>query len=243
MSQFTFVTNTSATVSDGFDIDNRVSTMSDPMTCGIDDFTSPSGTPGIDNQFSALVAAINLATNNVLQTDIHNAINNGQLLISVSVQHVDDPMNDPCVDVVFRKVHGTALVGTDGFLNPNQTFDVVATAPVSTVHASLVNGVIDVAPFTLALPVNILDADFVINLHNAHLRLTLAADGSMTGLMGGGIEVSEISTIASGLTIGTDLRDQAVSLAQANADLVFDGSTCAQISAAFSFNAVPAFVN
>ena len=45
-------------VSEGFDIDQHVSSSGDPIGCRHADFTSPSGVPGIDNQMATLVPLI-----------------------------------------------------------------------------------------------------------------------------------------------------------------------------------------
>jgi hypothetical protein len=232
-------------VSQGFDLDGRVSTESDSMSCNQADYTAPDGTAGIDNQASILFDAIDAATNNALTPAVQTAINNGQLLLTISLEHVDDPMNDPCIDVVFRKVTGMALVGTNGMLTPNQTFDVEPMQPTSTVHAAIVNGVVDAGPFELSLPITVLTANFTITVHNAHLRLQVAADGSLSGLVGGGISVADVIMIASGLKIGADTIDTIATTIRGVADLQFDAMAgeCQQVSATIGVQTVPAFVN
>ncbi len=241
----TFARADEANVSAGFDLDGRVSDRGDFDSCRKADFTSPDGTPGIDNQISELLPIIEMQTGGLRLDDVlQTAINNGQLLIALEVLDLDDPMNDPCVTVRLRPVVGMPLIGTDGRVLPGQTFDVSPDGEVSTVEgARLVDGVLEVGPAPVALPVQILDARFTLHVEDARMRLERQDDGSWQGALGGGISVAEMIQVAQGLTIPSDLMGAVNLVLRTNADLARDESgDCQQISATLVVDGVTAFL-
>lgn len=243
MTQFTFARQRPMGVSAGFDLDGRVTPAGDTMSCGRPDFTDPDGVAGIDNQFAEVIAVIDQLTTNAVDPLVQAAINNGQILMGVVLEHVDDTQNDPCVELVLQSVQGQATVGSDGFLDRGQTFDAIPGNAPSRTHASIRNGVVEAGPFELALPVTVLDARFTLNLHNAHVRLTLGKDRAMTGLIGGGISVEEMSATVGTLTIPSGQMSAFRGIIRNVADLNRVGTRCEQFSAAMTFQARGAFVN
>jgi hypothetical protein len=234
-----------ANVSEGFDLDGRVSDRADLESCRKPDFTAPDGTPGIDNQIARLLPIIEMQTGGLRLDDVlQTAIDNGQLLIAFELLGVDDPMNDPCVTVRLRPVVGTPLLGTDGRVLPGQTFDVAPEGEVSTIEgARIVDGVLEVGPASIALPVQVLDARFTLHVEKAHVRLERRPDGSWRGLLGGGISVEEMIQIATGLNIPSSLMGAVMLVLRSNADLARDeAGDCQQISATLVVDGVPAFL-
>lgn len=241
----TFARADEADVSAGFDLDGRVSDRGDFESCRKADFTSPDGTPGIDNQVSQLLPIIEMQTGGLRLDDVlQTAIDNGQLLIALELLDLDDPMNDPCVTVRMRPVVGTPLIGTDGRVLPGQTFDISPDAEVSTVEgARLVDGVLEVGPASMALPVQILDARFTLDVEDARVRLERQDDGSWQGALGGGISVEQMIQVAQGLNIPSDLMGAVMLVLRTNADLARDESgDCQQISATLLVDGVTAFL-
>lgn len=233
-----------AGVSPGFNLDGRVSGSDDATSCRRRDLTSPDGETGIDNQFSLLVPALETATAGALPALLQAAINNGQLMMAVSVEGMDDRRNDPCVNLVFRRVAGSPFVGSDNRIDPGQTFDTMHTEPVTRVSARLRNGVIEAGPFFLGLPFAALDARFTIPLSGARVRIRIKDDDTFEGVIGGSIPASEIITISQGLTIGGELMGLVRTLVNSLVDLDPDANgNCRAISAAVGFEARPAFVN
>ncbi len=231
-------------VSPGFDLDGRVSGSDDTSSCRRRDLTSPEGTPGIDNQFSLLVPALETATAGALPALLQAAINNGQLMIAISIEGLDDRLNDPCVTLVFSRVQGSPFVGSDMRIDPGQTFDTMRSETITRVSARMRDGVVEAGPFFLPLPFAALDARFIIPLSNARVRLRLKDDDTFEGVVGGGIPAGEIITIARGLTIGGDLMSLVQRLVSSLVDLDPDADgNCRSISAALGFEARPAFVN
>lgn len=231
-------------VSPGFDLDGRVSGSDDVSSCRRRDLTSPDGVTGIDNQFSLLVPALETATAGALPALLQAAINNGQLMIALSVEGLDDRVNDPCVTLVFRRVQGSPFVGSDMRIDPGQTFDTMRDQAVTRVSARLRNGVIEAGPFFLPLPFAALDARFTIPLSGARIRLRLKDDDTFDGVIGGAIPATEIITISQGLTIGGELMGLVQRLVNSLVDLDPDAAgNCRSLSAAIGFDARPAFVN
>jgi hypothetical protein len=233
-------------ISEGFDLDGRVSDRSDTIACGRADFTTPGGTPGIDNQIARLVPLVEMQAGGVSLDDIlETAINNGQMLIAIELDDLDDELNDSCVTVQFRPLMGTPSLGTDGLIEIGQTFDARTGGIVSRVEgARLVNGVLDAGPAELSLPVTILDASFVLHVHDALVHIEIDAEGNYTGAFGGGIDIAEMITVSQSLNVPSDLMGAVMLLLNNNADLARDPETnrCGQISATLLFESVPAFV-
>jgi hypothetical protein len=232
-------------VSDGFDLDGRVSDRGDAQTCRKSDFTASDGRTGIDNQISQLLPIIEEQTGGLRLDDVlQTAIDNGQLLIAIELIGVDDPMNDPCVTVRLRPVVGTPLLGTDGRVLPGQTFDLQPDGEVTTVEgATLTDGVLELGPAPVALPVQILDARFTLHVQDSRVRLVRADDGTWQGELGGGISVDEMIMVAQGLTIPPDLMGAVMLVLRTYADLARDqDGDCQSISATLAVDGVTAFL-
>lgn len=240
-----FAQQMAGNVSEGFDLDGYTASRGDPKTCGHASFTSPSGTPGIDNAVSAVIPTINQLTNDAFSGELQDAINNGMLLFGIGLSHVDDQKNDGCVDLTFVRLTGQPSIGTDKLLDANQTFDTDHMGPVSKAKGTIKNGVLTAGPFELALPVRILDANFVLNVHNAHITMKLGNDNELTGVLGGGILVEDMLTNLMKYAIGNDLKKMLPDLLNGIADLDQDPMTmkCRQFSVAMTYTAKAAFIN
>lgn len=232
-------------VSEGFDVDDRVGP--DPASaCRQRDYRDAEGRTGIDNQLTVLVPALEMQVGEgTLQGLLQSAINNGQLLIAITLDGVDDLRNDDCVAVTVQTLTGMPLLGTDGFLLDGQTLDRSPDSPDTRYEgARIVDGVVETGPFDFPLPVAILDARFVLDLHGARIRARIHEDGSMTGVIGGGIDNEQILEITSGLNIPPELMDMVASFVALIADLAPDADGhCGRFSAAITFDAIPGFVN
>lgn len=231
-------------VSLGFNLDGRVSGADDALSCRRRDLTAPDGTVGVDNQFSLLVPALDTATAGALDAAIQGAINNGQLMVAVTIEGLDNRLNDPCVSLVFRRVQGRPFVGSDSRIDPGQTFDTIRGEPVSRVTGRMRNGVIEAGPFPLGLPVAVLDARFVIPRQDARVRIRWRADDTFEGLIGGGIPAAQMIATTQTLTIGSDLMGLVRRLILSITDMDPDADgNCRSFSAAVSFEGRAAFVN
>lgn len=230
-------------VAEGFDLDDRVSPIGESATCRQADLTSPSGERGIDNQLARLVPLVDQMTGGALDGAIQGAINNGQMLVTVTVDGVDDMCNDPAVDVQLRRVSGMPFVGSDMLVDPGQTFDVMRDTPSARTTGRIVNGVLETDPANLPLPIAILDARFVLNFYDARLRLAINTNGDGAGLIGGGISLAEFTSVVEDLTIPSALMMTVKGALALYADLDRNAmGKCERISGAMRLMARPAFV-
>jgi hypothetical protein len=111
-------------VAPGFDVDGRVSDSSDSLSCGKDDFVDPDGVPGIDNQLAPLVPEVEKLVGNAVDGLVQGAINDGQLVILMEMENVDDLTNDECVNLAVQVgVKKRPSLGTDGVIEAYQTFE------------------------------------------------------------------------------------------------------------------------
>lgn len=230
----------------GFDLDGRVSDDSDSLTCGKKDFIDEAGKPGIDNQLAPLVPEVEKLVGNAVDGLIQGSINDGQLVILMEMENVDDPQNDDCVQFSVQVGEKRRPnLGTDGIIESYQTFTPDATAEKSHVSAAkIADGVFLSGPFSLAIPLAIFDVAFTVHVQDARFRFTIDEEGNMKGFLGGGILPQEI-TDGVGQGAGTeDLIPQIKVALDANTDLAFNDDTgkCEQLSATLEFTAVPAFV-
>lgn len=233
-----------STVADGFDLDGRVSTAGDAQGCRQSDFTSPDGTPGIDNQVARLLPVVDMMTGGAVDGLVQAAVNNGQLLIAITLDGLDDPQNDQCVNVTVQRVQGMPFVGSDMRLDPGQTFDVAREDPPTRTTARIRNGVIEAGPFDLPLPFAALDARFILDLRGARIRAAMRPDGSLSGIIGGGVPAVPFGETLIRYGIGADLQQTLVGTLRLFSDLApNDSGMCTQISAGLRFETRTAFVN
>src|SRR5687768_14774767 len=122
-------------VSDGFDLDGVDGGLEG---CGIADFTSPDGVPGVDNAFARMIPALELTEAAAVEPLIQDAINSGQLLLLVELAGVDDTAEDECVDVGLMRGAGEALVGGDVLLVSGQTLEVDASVEPAWVERAVI---------------------------------------------------------------------------------------------------------
>lgn len=231
-------------VSDGFDLDDHDSAPGDPIGCGRQDYTAPDGRHGVDNQLALLIPVVDSMTGGALDGAIQTAINNGQLLMTVTLEGLDNRCDDPSVTMLFRRVTGMPFVGSDMRVDPGQTFDQTRDLPVTRANGRVVGGVFTSDAVNIPLPVEVLDARFTLNLYGARMRLRFDDNGGAEGIIGGGISISEFTTTAEMFNIPTALRGAIGTTMRLVSDLApnADGR-CQQLSAAVSATLRPAFVN
>ncbi len=232
-------------VSRGFDLDGRVSGDSDMASCNQTDFTSPEGTPGVDNQFSVLANTLANIAGDAVQGLIRGAINDGTLLILLRLDGVDGLADDPCVDVTLVPGVGKPLVGTDGMVLQGQTFDPDPATPPSTVRCGTIkDGVLQAGPFEALLPFQVLQVRGVLRIHETRLRAELGEDGGMKVLLGANVEVAQVSALAhtDGAFSASNVELVDVVLASI-ADAAPDSTgKCQQISTAITLELTRAFL-
>jgi hypothetical protein len=248
---FARILDEDARVAEGLNIDGVNSTDGDLESCGKKVYTSPEGDVGVDNQFGGLLPVIEskVGSENLGQL-LATAIANGQLLVLLSIEGLDDPTNDDEVTVKLAAGTGLPLLDSKGKFITYQSFGLDReTAPVSTLPGKVTNGVLDVGPGEAVLPVRVLDAKFNLNLHGARGRFVLTPEArggglSMNGMISGGLVTAEFKGIVEKLNIKQDVISAAVTLVALVADLGYsdESGTCTQVSAALKIETTPAFI-
>ena len=246
LTRFAFVRQdtTRTNVSEGFNLDERVSALGDLASCRQADFTAPDGRTGVDNQLSRLIPLVDAMTGGVLDSALQTAINNGQLLMVVTLDDVQDRCNDPEVNLRFQRVAGMPFVGSDMRVDPGQTFDLMRDAPLTRGRGAIRDGVLTISPQDIPMPVAVLDTRFILMFYGAQLRLRLDDDGGAEGVIGGGISVAEFGATAMTFNIPSALQSTVRTSLQLFADLSpGDDGRCQRISGAMYISARRAFVN
>lgn len=231
--------NEAAGISEGFDLDGALG------GCGVDDYTDPDGVTGIDNAMAKLIPVLETTEAAVLEPLLQDSVNSGAMLLMFGLTDLDGEADDACVDVDVFKGLGIPMVGYDGWILPNQTFEVNPDTPVTAAPtAALVDGRLDVGPLdTVQLKITILDLQATVTLHDVRLRFEPEAEGRWTGLVAGGVVVQDIVDVATLQNVDPAVFELIGPFLELLADLAPDETgTCTQISMTLEFDAVPAFV-
>ncbi len=230
----------------GFNLDNKVSDGSDDATCDQADFTSPDGTPGIDNQFATLVPLIEATGISAVEKLLQASIESGGILLLFELDDLDDLVNDPQVSLRVRAAFGAPLLGTDGRLLTDQTFHVSPRDPdVKGGNAVIKDGWLTAGPFDIDLPVQVFGKDYTLEARGTMVRFHIV-DGERIdqGVLGAGITISSVMAIAKkGAEDQGDILPIVESLVNGKGDLAKNATTgaCDQMSAALQFTGVSAF--
>lgn len=232
------------TVSRGFDLDGQATNRRDEAGCYHDDFRSPEGERGIDNNMAHLIPLIDLVAQAAIEPLIQDAVNAGRLLLLIERL----PTRDGNITLRFRRGDDQPLVGNHGLLLPDQTLGLHPEPLLGqSGSAMVVDGVYEALVPKLRLPVVIFSTLYVLDIFDARVRFRLQSDGHLTdGLVGGGVETDQILEVirtADGQVDPTASVEGVVGDSLRNlADLAPVNGACTRISSAFSFEAVPTFV-
>lgn len=229
-------------VSAGFNLDGFVSGSNDGRTCFKEDFASPDGTEGVDNELARLLPLIDLAGEGALQALVQDAVNEGRLLMFFEVIEGEAGQ----VKLRVRRGADVPLLGTDGFILPGQTLGLNEEDPLlGEGPATWADDVLEAGPFPLSIPLVIFSQLYLVSLPEAHLRFAFSEDGTVeAGTVGGGIPVAElVQVLRTASNFGPEFEELFGGAVRDAGDLAraADGS-CAQMSAALTLRAVPAFV-
>lgn len=241
--RFFFTEEVSPGIADGFDLDGAVSPDGEADSCGHGDLQHPDGTAGIDNQLakvwsSLLEPLVGEAVESLLQA----AINEGRFLLGFELVGVDSLVQDDDVTLHLFRGSTEPLVSAEALLAPDQTLRVDPSTPTSTVEGvSIDNGMLTAGPVSFTLPIEILEANFPMVVHDGRLQMQIDEDGTMRGVIGGSITVADVLDEL----LATDAAAEAalvLPIFENNADMGFDGESCREFSTAFAFEATTAFV-
>jgi hypothetical protein len=223
-----------AGVSEGFDLDGA------DATCGVDDFTDPDGASSIDNAFGTLLPALAFTEAAAVEPLINEAIKQGLLLITLELDDLDDRVDDPCVTLEVGRGDGAPMLGTDGEILWGQTLDRLD-APGFAADGAVVGGVTE-TELEITLPIEIFGVHLDFELQGGAIRLEQQDDGSVTGVLAGGVDVAYILEVAREENVDPDLAGILETLLGGVADLDPDADgACRQVSFTLTFETVPVF--
>ncbi|MCA9576399.1 MAG: hypothetical protein KC668_13230 [Myxococcales bacterium] len=228
----------------GIDLDDRVDDTPSPETCGKVDGTAPDGTPGVDNQFSILGAAVVSQLGGNADALIQTSINDGRLLVLLELTNVDDLENDDDVTVRIHIGSGPVDVGTDGRPEPGQSFDISAMSQdIEVRNVQIVDGRIDIRPFDINVNVDILQAMFQLTLLDARIVLDLHEDESGSGVLGAAVDRFMVRDIVANDEVLMPTLGAVEILLRGLGDLApNDIGGCDRISVGIDIDVVPAFI-
>lgn len=202
------------------------------------------GVGGIDNQLSAQLLGTLRAAGIDINRNLEGAIANGEFLLLVTVDDVDDFVNDPD-GVLITVSAGTVTRGTaprvdgSGRIEPGQTFRRVMAGPP--MAGDLRGNRITVSSGSLLLPLVLGDPTSAVPLMSAQITARITADTLFDGEAGGGAPLEPVIAFAETRGFGALAR----TLLESNADLDVDpamASRCRQVSVGFRLEAVSALV-
>lgn len=228
----------------GFDLDGATTGLGENSGCGVPDDAAPDGRTGIDNAFAKLLPALALTEAQAIEEIIQATLNDGSLVMLVRLNGADDLQNDTCATLDIVRGMGLPRVGAHGFINAWQTFDEDPTVPVVEAgEVSLVDGTVEVRGMDVAIGFEFLGTQIDLTLLSGALRMEIQPDGSVRGIMGGGIDVDTVLGIADTAGIAQDVYDLLAGLLGNVTDLAPDETgACTQISVSMDIEAVPAFL-
>ena len=223
-------------------VTNSVNLDGDEPGGGQEDYVSPNGDAGVDNSFGSLIPILELTEGAAIEVYIQDLINNGEVLIMLEMEDLDDPYDDECVNFNLLRGLGEPTVGTDKIIESGQTFDRNNDLPQSRAEAQVVSGgVLEASPLEFRLPFQIFDIQLEFVLHGSTLRFEQGVDGHHTGFVAGGLYINEIIDFVSGRD-DIDIGDLITDFVTSKADLWPDETgQCQGISVVFEFKAKPAF--
>lgn len=222
-------------VSEGFDLDGP-----DADGCGAADFVHPDGTRGVDNAFGTLLPALAVTEAAAIEPLANEAIRQGNLLVTLELSDLDDVLDDPCVDVDVGRAAGPPMLGTDGMVLWGQTLDRSGDA------AYITSGEQESGSLTtdldLTLPIEFFGIALEIELQDGALRIDQRPDGSVGGVLAGGLDIAYVIEVATLENVDPGLAAILDSLLGGAADLAPDADgACTQVSLTLTFDAVPVF--
>jgi hypothetical protein len=228
----------------GFDLDDQISTQGSSSGCGVADLVDLDGSPGVDNALGNLIPILELTEAKAAEDLIDDGIRSGDLLMLIELIGIDQTEQDSCVDLNFLRGLGAPLLSTQNEILAGQTFARDPDSPSQSLEGlSMHCGTVEGRPIRTSLPFTILGVELDVELNNGAIRTTLHEDGSMTGIIGAGLDIAYLLEVANHPNVNPDVAELLEQLLNIHADLDPDGDgVCEQISASLSFQAAEAYL-
>jgi len=249
----------------GLDLDGDGGTGTGASSgCAQQDFTSPAGEKGIDNQeYRAQGCKLEWRSATGERSDISVGMKqfhtSGEWTQVILLRGVDSLVQDDDVEVIYGNTPDRPFSDNDGHFLPWGTFTISDTPPRhrNALKGRIVNGVLTTEPKTIELTEtwgqggarDIRGNRTTYDFREGRLRLAFQPDGTLTGLLGGYrplfdvIASPSIGGVGSHLVAGIDCAAELATLKHF-ADGLKNPETgqCEGISSAQSIKAIPAFV-
>ncbi|MCA9575328.1 MAG: hypothetical protein KC668_07820, partial [Myxococcales bacterium] len=234
---------------DGIDSDGTA--PADGSGCAHTDVVGTMGETGVDAQLVVLGGVIQLFGFGDINATLQQTINDGGLSVLVELDDLHSLDDDPRVTVRAFRGDGPVAIGTDGFAEPGQSFDVRSDTDVSVGSGAIERGVLRFGPLpSLTLPLRFAMTRGDVRLTEVQGRFTLREDGSATGMLGGVVPVEDIQALVvqaiadGGGTGDASLLPILERALRGVADTHLDAETmrCTGITAGIEVDAVEAFV-
>lgn len=233
ISELTFARREDGVVN-GFDIDGT-----SDSACGHDDLVSPLGVEGVDNNFSALVPILESTEAVAAESLVKQSIASGELMITFSMDGLDDWDDDSCVDFTLGRASGVPLVAPDGVVLADQTLVAHDTIASVSVDGYTTERRLWAEGLAFNLPLDILNAELDFIVTDGSFWMQRRYDGALTGVMAGQIPIRQITEIL----VRDDVNLQEfVPLVQSIADIPGEDGSCEGLSLAFEFTAIPVYL-
>jgi hypothetical protein len=240
----------------GLNLDGDNSGKGDSYTCQHDNFTSPAGEQGIDNQYwrvggcSDLWRGTDESGNGEFRKAFDGLMMTGQMTQVILLRGVNSLVNDPDVEIVYANTDDRPIVDSHGTPVFRASYSVSILGRKAryrnVLHGRIVNGVLT----TDAKDIHVTGTEDQFDFDRARIRLEFQPDGTAKVLLGGYSPLLSILYSARrggrGATNigGIDCAGQYAALRRmADGDKDPKTGQCRKISYAYELFAVPAFVN
>jgi hypothetical protein len=240
-----------SSVADGMNLDEGVSSAHN--TCPHQEFTSPDGRQGIDNQLWRVMGCIRGWRHGAdIEKYAHDNIRAGEYTILIEITGMTDGRNDPDVQVGLYSSSDQAFVDPAGNILPDASLQIHEDPRYRVIaHGRIADGILTTDPVDLRLKyrsAGYVDTDFYIRA--GRLRLELRPDGTATGMLGGYYDVETLydGFIRQPQVVTSVLLSYSCPAVYSALNQFADGfpdpktGKCSAISTAFRLDAIPAFV-
>lgn len=241
----------------GRNLDGKVSGKGASNSCGAEDFTSPDGRTGIDNQLYRVMGCIDSYRRDVefaggAMEDYHvGAYRDGEITTLMEVRGVDDLQNDDDIEIGVYSSHEATTFDSLKEGIPNTSLAISEnTLWHNVAKGRIENGVIIADPFELRLKFGWAGRPAEYLIKDTQMNLEIQQDGSLSGDLVGYFDLqhaywSNFHDERGALQVANGYTCSAVwESLQEHADGYPDPKTgkCQAISTALKIKAVPAFV-
>jgi hypothetical protein len=228
----------------GFDLDGRVSDGSHPDDCSWEDFTSPAGAAGVDNQMARLTPLFEPAGLGQAFEYLENSIEDSGFFHLFELQDVDSLVDDDHVVLIYELGGGSGLMDPQGDLVAYQTMCVQNDSPhVVATEASIVDGVLHARFDALTFTFSMFERTYPFDFLDLQFEARLTDEGFLVdGVIGGSLAMSNImDLVIKGAQNTGGLLEPMQLLLDGLGDMSSEGTPCGALSTALELSAVPVF--